>query len=398
MNESIEPNLTISHDDIEFMPNPGNQGEDVTISAIVSNPGFGLASDIQVDFYHGVPHEGGELLGNQIIPMLAAGANTIVSLDWTNVAESGKRIIYVQIDPENEIAEISEDDNSAFTTFNILCVSDLILSTGSIELTPSTPREGDLVSIAVTVQNAGEQEASNISVIMYEEATIIESQKISSIPGNSQAVASFTYDTSGKPGSHEITVVIDPDNLILEQHEDNNQASRTFGVQNADLWLTERYISPNGDGVKESTQFFFRLDIPQTVRVVVVNDDGETVRIFDDDQFENTIGGNITWDGFDTRGMVVKDGQYRIQILDSAGNVLKGMLVIVDNNRSPLTEALGTRYLVENRFLEIPDSDDYEVVLRLGSGFLMKALCCTIIRLYLISNLLQKNFLPDFLR
>ena len=75
--------------------------------------------------------------------------------------------------------------------------------------------------------------------------------------GNTAGSASFSYDATGKTGFHQITVIIDPDNAITEQSENNNSASKTLGVQDANLWVSEQYFSPNGDGVKDGTQFFF---------------------------------------------------------------------------------------------------------------------------------------------
>jgi hypothetical protein len=46
--------------------------------------------------------------------------------------------------------------------------------------------------------------------------------------------------------------------------------------------------------------------------------------------------------------MVVSDGQYQINVLDINENSLGSLLVIVDNNRSPLADALGTKYLLNN--------------------------------------------------
>lgn len=152
----------------------------------------------------------------------------------------------MQTDPANQIREIREDDNDAFTTLKILSLPDFAISTNSIAFNPSAPKDGDTVSIAVTVKNLGEQDASSVTVRASEGATVIGSQIIPSIAGNSQATASFIYDTTGKIGAHQITVVIDPDNAIIEQSEDNNSAARAFGVQDANLWVTERYISPNG--------------------------------------------------------------------------------------------------------------------------------------------------------
>jgi subtilase family serine protease len=359
VNGATDPNLTISYQDIVITPSPVNELGSANISAVVKNEGFSQASNIQVNFYRGTPGVDGVLLGSRTISLLDAGGSSTVSMDWTNIMESGEKIIYVKVDPDNLVKEISEDDNDAFTTLKILSLPDLTISTNSIVFTPPAPKDGDAVLINVTVQNKGEQSASDVTVRAYEGNTIIGSQVIPSISGNSQASTSFTYDTTGKSGAHQITVIVDPDNVITEQSEDNNSALRTFGVQDANLWLTEQYISPNGDGIKDSTQFFFRLTTPQTVKIVVNSGKGRIVRAFSGSELENTTSGNITWDGLDDNGMVVDDGQYQIKIVDSNNNVIGSLLVVVDNNRSPLTDAIGTKYLLNNNLTcMLPDIYD----------------------------------------
>ncbi|MEM7828181.1 MAG: CARDB domain-containing protein, partial [Candidatus Aenigmatarchaeota archaeon] len=345
---STEPNLTVSYKDMTITPNPANERGSVNISAIIKNEGFSVANNITVNFYKGVPRVDGVLLGSQTIPSLNPGESSKVSIDWTDIMDSGERIIYVEVDPADQIKEISEDDNDTFDILKILSLPDLAVLTNSIVFSPPAPKDGDTVSIDVTVKNLGEQGVSNLLVNAYEGDTLIGTQVIPSISGNSQANISFTYNTAGKSGAHQITVIVDPDNAIIEQSEDNNTASRTLGVQDANLWLTEPYISPNGDGIKDSTQFFFRLDVPQTVKVIVVNEKGETVRTFSGAEFENITGGTITWDGLSDDGIVVDDGQYQIKVVDLNITIIGSLLVVVDNNRSPLTDAIGTGYLLNN--------------------------------------------------
>ena len=347
VNGSTEPNLTISYKDITVTPNPINEKGNVHISAIIKNEGFSPAADTVVKFYKGVPGADGVLLGSQTIPAINPGESSQPGVDWSNIPEPGEKIIYIKVDPDNQIKEVREDDNEAFTTVKILSLPDLSISAGSIVFAPPAPKEGDIVTINVVVRNTGEQDVTDVSVRAYEGSTIIGSQTISSIPGNSQANTTFTFDTSGKNGARNITVMADPDNVIIEQSEDNNSASRSFGVQDANLWLTEQYISPNGDGAKDSTQFFFRLTAQQTVKIILVDSRGQTVRTFGGSEFENTSGGNITWDGLDDNGMVVDDGQYQIKIVDGNNRVLGSLLVTVDTNRSPLTDAIGTKYLLK---------------------------------------------------
>lgn len=347
VNGATEPNLTISYSDMLFTPDPAEEGEKVAISAIVKNEGFSSANNFPVLFYRGDPSNGGMLLGSSTVS-LGAGENTTVSIDWNNIMVSGETVIYIKVDPENQITEIKEDDNDAFAILNILSLPDLTISAGSIYFSPPAPKEGDIVSIGVMVKNAGEQDVGCVSVAAYEGNITVGSPQSISISGNSQAVATFTYDTTGKNGMHTITIVADPDNVINEQKDTNNSASRTFGVQDANLWVTEQYISPNGDSVKDSTEFFFRLNASQTVKVVVVNGKGETVRTFSGSEFDNITAGSIIWDGLDDDRMVVDDGQYKMAIINQNNNTVGSLLITVDNNREPFINAIGSEYLLSN--------------------------------------------------
>ncbi len=354
------PNLTVNYQNLEINPAPAYEGASADISVLVKNEGFSAAYNIPVTFYRGVPGEGGALLGTYTIISLNAGESSAVSFNWTNIMGSGEVIIYVQVDPDNLISEIRKNDNTAFTTLDIHSLPDLSVSTNSIVFNPSAPKDGDAVSIEVTVQNTGDQDISDVLINAFEGNATIGSQIVSLIPGNSQVAVLFTYDTSEKTGAHEITVTVDPDNTIMEQSDDNNTASRFIGVQDSNLWLTEQYISPNGDVVKDSTQFFFRLDRRQSVKIIVVNKKGETVKTFSGGGLENITGGNITWKGLNDNGMVVDDGDYQIQIVDVSNNLLGGLLVVVDTNRFPLTEAIGTKYLVNtNITCMLPDIEDW---------------------------------------
>ena len=345
---SMDPNLTVSYKDITITPNPANDGGNAHISAIVANNGFSSASNIKVNFYNGTPGVDGVLIGSQTIPALKAGDSATVVTDWTSISGAGTKIVYVQVDLDNVIKEIKKDDNSAFTTLKVLSLPDLTITSGSIVFSPPAPKDGDIVSITATIRNIGEQGASNVLLTAYEGTSVIGSQTTASIAGDSAATATFSYDTSLKSGPHQITVVVDPNNTITEQSKDNNSASRSFGVQNADLWLTEQYISPNGDGVKDNMQFFFRLNAAQTVKVIVVNKKGEIVRTFSGNDLQNTAASSVTWDGLNDDGMVVDDGQYQITVVNGNGASLGSLNVTVDNNRSPLSDAIGTKYLRNN--------------------------------------------------
>jgi len=209
VNGSTLPNLTISYKDIVIIPTPANERGNVNISALVKNEGFSSAGNIVVNFYRGVPGQNSLLLGTQTIPSLAPEQSASVALDWTTIPESGEKIIYVQVDPTNVVPEIREDDNDAFTTVDILNLPDLALATSSIVFSPAAPKEGDTVAITVTVQNKGEQTASNVAVRLSEGSVALgNEQTIPSLAGGGAATVSFSY--AAVKGAHTITAVVDP--------------------------------------------------------------------------------------------------------------------------------------------------------------------------------------------
>ena len=90
--------------------------------------------------------------------------------------------------------------------------------------------------------------------------------------------------------------------------------------------------------------FFFRLPAASTVEVVVVDKDGTVVRHMQPDSVTQTRDGSVEWDGLDNRGRVVRDGSYHLQVHSPAGQSFGEAMVVVDNNRSSLVEAVGTPF------------------------------------------------------
>jgi large repetitive protein len=340
------PNLTVSYQDIAITPSPARDQGNAHISVTVKNDGAASADNVKVGFYNGVPGKNGALIGSQVIPTIPAGQSATASIDWLNINDSGSKVIFVQVDPENAIPVTSRDNDSAFVTLQIQSLPDLVLTPGSISFTPAAPREGDQLSISVTVQNSGTQDALNVPVELRDNGVLIGTQILPLVRGIDSTVASFTGITATGTGVHAIQASADPGNTIAERSKDNNSATRSFSIQSANLWLSEPYFSPNGDGIKDSTDFFFRLAAATKVRVLVTSAKGVTVRTFSGGELDNTAGSTVTWNGLDDRGSVVSDGSYQIGVLDPNGTVLGSLPVVVDTNRSSLSDAIGTRFLL----------------------------------------------------
>lgn len=117
------PDLMIvggSVDDITFDPlSPQVEGTAVVISARVHNTGNEGAFDIVVSFHDDSLDPQGRIGDNETIPFIPAGGNASVSHDWT-CQGGGKHMIFVSVDPEDDIMEWDETNNVAGKTFTVL--------------------------------------------------------------------------------------------------------------------------------------------------------------------------------------------------------------------------------------------------------------------------------------
>ncbi|WP_444998446.1 CARDB domain-containing protein [Aliikangiella sp. IMCC44359] len=342
------PNLTVSHQDLTFEPEIGAEAAPLTISALVRNIGSQDATNVSVGFYNGDPANGGELIGlTPAIPVLAAGASEKVSFNWGSIPTAGDQLIHIMVDPDNTINEFLESDNQAFNTLKVLSLPDLTLSAADIELIPAFPKEGEDIQLKVSVFNLGEQAVDNARVNIYSGDPADGGQPISTsqlvdIEGKKNQTLNFDLGNAFAAGTTLLYVVVDQANSVLESDETNNFASKNLVIQNADFNVSQKYFSPNEDGVQDYTEFFFRLAAPTRPQVKVVDVKGEVVKHFEK-PLNEVDSGNVVWNGLDDSGRVVDDGVYQIQLLDNS-LVVGYASVEIDNNRSSLFESIGTPY------------------------------------------------------
>ncbi|MFI0416317.1 MAG: CARDB domain-containing protein [Candidatus Thiodiazotropha sp.] len=344
------PNLAVDHRTFSFLPSPALEGQALQLSAEVSNTGADPASDVEVIFYDGDPQQGGTQIGaTQLIANLNSGESTTVSVLMPSLADSQDKLLFVVVDPQNLITEFYEEDNTVFNTVTVESLPDLATSSGDLTLSPVFPKVGDIVTLTVRVSNLGQQTADGVVVRAYDGdpnnggVPIGTDQTIASLPGLATDSVQFSWTLDTVSSARPVVVQIDPAGTVLERITTNNTARRQIAAQDGDFYVTEPYISPNGDGVKESTRFFFRLQNAATVSVAVVNSMQETVRTLTSDEFQDT-GGNVLWDGLDSLGRLVEDGVYQLRVVDENNLALGQTRVTVDTNHSPILDSIGTPY------------------------------------------------------
>ncbi|MCB9783190.1 MAG: hypothetical protein H6751_09540 [Candidatus Omnitrophica bacterium] len=124
-----KPNLTLDSEDLIFENYSPTSGETQFVRARVHNRGEGVAWDVKVR-----GHEEGsdepimniaDSFPEPIIDRIGPGETKEIRLRWDHWAEVGLKTLIVEVDPDNEIEETNEEDNSASKTIKILDKADL---------------------------------------------------------------------------------------------------------------------------------------------------------------------------------------------------------------------------------------------------------------------------------
>jgi PKD repeat protein len=226
---------------------PTAVGTIIGITADVTNRGGTAVTNVLVRFYLENPDSNNDgfedpaavQIDDATIPSLAPGQTaTTPPIQWTPSA-ADIYDIWVWVDPamqpnkEGAILEAIETNNLETSTFSV--GPDLSISFMDITFSDNPVAEGTMVSITVVIHNQGGEDAFNVAVDVYDneikKKALIESKipRIGSIAAGDTYTWTLSWVSTGV-GYHNIWVVIDSKNDVLEYDESNNEAYNVLSV------------------------------------------------------------------------------------------------------------------------------------------------------------------------
>jgi squalene cyclase len=241
--QSTQPDLTVVAGSLGFSNTSPSAGDVVSVSAEVRNIGLLASGAFQARFYDGNPAYGGVGIGDPIpVSSLAPGASAIVTVSWNTASSGGSREIFCVADSGAAVTESNEGNNAASASIFVLADTDLVITPSDITFNPTSPVEGDDVSMRIRIRNEG-REAQNVLVHIYE-GTRFVTGGIFPVIGERQQVI-FTIPLRGlRQGKHDFRVVVDPNNTIQEGNESNNEAIGSIRISvRRDLSITAQDIA-----------------------------------------------------------------------------------------------------------------------------------------------------------
>lgn len=103
------------------------------------------------------------------------------------------------------------------------------LTPESIVVEPAEPEEGETFNILVTIKNVGRADSNATNVRVEFNGVVIQTYTVDALAvnGTSTEVIIWTSTTSG---TYDITVIVDPENALVELDETNNELSESVTV------------------------------------------------------------------------------------------------------------------------------------------------------------------------
>lgn len=239
--QNPRPDLVIQ--DIVPVPAEPQEGQPLNFTVTVKNQGAAPSGEALATYY--INGDPGQNIG---IPSLSEGASTDVSFSLTpDQVIGGNMEVKVVADSGNTVLE-SNESNNVFTKSVKVEGLPLDLSIESISLNPEIPKIGDNITFTATIKNSGPG-TSPVSKLEYNINGTNEanSSVLSSgvIPVRALAAGETTqitfFLTPTNEGNIEVTALVDPDAVIPEIDETNNQRTITATV-------TKESTSTDGGG------------------------------------------------------------------------------------------------------------------------------------------------------
>jgi hypothetical protein len=218
----------------------------ITVTAFFSNINGSDPSEILVRFYNGEPSNE-TYIGEDLVQVRTS--DFFAQTEYTPL-ESGMQDIHVWVDPEDEIDELDETNNIAYSPLEVRTLSDLRVRDEDIGFSDNTPREGDEIQVFAMIRNLESEPTGNFTVRFLDTSGLYHrliGDIIMSIGGEETQIAMIPWIATPR-GTHDIRVLVDVYNEIEEWDESNNRASKSIFVFSPHPTHGTKFIAVHGGG------------------------------------------------------------------------------------------------------------------------------------------------------
>jgi len=332
----LEPALKIT-------PVSPKAGESGTITLTLVNKGESTAYNFIASLL--LQGKGINMSREFCIESLLPFSTYTISLPYNLYA--GSYTLLCEVDIHHTVLEENETNNVAELQFIVSpqppsALPDLTIKTEDITISPVLPTTAQTITITAIIKNIGDTEAKDISVRLYDGEPKWKKKLGETTIGSitQGGTASVWYETLLSPGTHSLYLLIDEGNIIAEQNETNNSASKTVYIQEGppDLIITNILFSPiyptDKDTIKITIDLLNQGDEPCKNIFIKVLLDSEEIKELAIPQ----LNGSETKFLYFTTGPI-SEGSYTFTIIADPDNLIQEQ----DETNNTLTTTLMVR-------------------------------------------------------
>jgi len=161
---------------------------------------------------------------------------TLATIDVSGVV-AGSSDLFIQTvgsTPDGWVLGVYDDNNQPMFEDNVtiddavvVVIPDLTVVGIEVE---GTPIVNEIATVDVTIANVGDGDAEGFNVSLYADGELVGVKTVESLVAGGEVTLEFEW-TPSEAKTYELRAVVDPDNVIDESNETNNEMTVTVEVQ-----------------------------------------------------------------------------------------------------------------------------------------------------------------------
>ncbi|OQX95560.1 hypothetical protein B6I21_04800, partial [candidate division KSB1 bacterium 4572_119] len=314
--------IAINEQVVRISPDTLIEGSLLNISADVHNVGYISEDSVRFKIYYKNAFQEKFLISENILQSVEVNHYQTINQKWDTKGKDGRNQIYIEIDPENQINELSDNNNIYFQP--VLILSDTSKPNVLVSFDGKEIQTGDYVSqqpvILINIfDNSPAQIESDTSrfhlLLDGQRVTFFNNEDIISLLPTSGSEdpllrATLKFTPTLTDGHHSLDIFVNDANENSAYHNNN------FNVE-SELKIFSLLNYPNP--FSNNTFFTFHLTQPvEKLSIKIYTTSGRQIHKIESYSLEAGYQ-QIFWDGLDMDGDVLANGVYLYKVIARSG-------------------------------------------------------------------------------
>ncbi|WP_052279228.1 PKD domain-containing protein [Methanosarcina acetivorans] len=165
---------------------------------------------------------------------------------WDNVKDS--------LTAENQTIKVVGDGDYTSAVLHGLSITYKIPDLVPTSLTPSYVTPGTVNTMTATIENT-DKDSPSFNVSLIADGTVVDTQDVSGIAAGGSTTVDLQWTPEGGKDSYSLTVVVDPDNSVVESEETNNELTVLVGSASVEVPVANFTAVPTSGSIPLTVNF-----------------------------------------------------------------------------------------------------------------------------------------------